>query len=49
MYENLLEQQEKVHQKNAKQRETEKAWITQKRLELEDLRFNTEAILELQQ
>jgi len=40
MYENLLEQQEKVHQKNVNQRETEKAWILQKRLELEELRFN---------
>jgi len=48
MYENLLEQQEKVHQKNVNQCETEKAWILQKRLELEELRFNAEGILKVE-
>jgi uncharacterized tellurite resistance protein B-like protein/GTPase SAR1 family protein len=45
LYENLLEQQNEAHQKNLEQRETEIAWITQKRLELENLRNNVEAFL----
>ncbi len=45
MYENLLEQQEAVHQKNLEQREAEKEWIAQQRLELEQLRKNTESVI----
>lgn len=45
MYENLLEQQEKVHQKNVEQREAEKTWIAQKCCELEKLKSNVENIL----
>jgi hypothetical protein len=45
MYENLLEQQEAVHQKNLEQREAEKVWIAQQRLELEQLRDNVEMVI----
>ena len=45
MYENLLEQQEAIHQKNLEQREAEKEWITEQRLELEQLRNNTESVV----
>lgn len=48
LYENLLEQQEESHQKNLEQREAEKAWIAQKRLELEDLKNNAEAVLKIE-
>jgi transcriptional regulator with GAF, ATPase, and Fis domain len=46
--ENLLEQQEEVHQKNLEQRQAEKVWIAQKRLELEDLKNRSEAVLKTQ-
>lgn len=45
LYENLLEQQGTVHQKNLAQREAEKVWITEQRLELEQLRNNTESVV----
>jgi uncharacterized tellurite resistance protein B-like protein/GTPase Era involved in 16S rRNA processing len=45
LYENLLEQQEKVHKETLEQREAEKAWIAQKRNELEQVQRNIEAIL----
>jgi len=44
-YENLLEQQEKAHKETLEQREAEKAWIAQKRQELEQVQKNIEAIL----
>ena len=44
-YENLLEQQEKVHKETLEQREAEKDWIAQKRQELEQVQKNIEAIL----
>jgi hypothetical protein len=44
-YENLLEQQEKAHQETQEQRETEKAFISQKRNELEQVQRNIEAII----
>ncbi len=47
MYENLLEQQEAINQKNLEQREAEKAWIAQKRLELEGLRNSVEAMVKI--
>ena len=47
MYENLLEQQEAINQKNQEQREAEKAWIAQKRLELEGLRNSVEAMVKI--
>jgi hypothetical protein len=45
LYENLLEQQEKAHKETLEQREAEKAWIAQKRNELEQVQRNIEAIL----
>ena len=45
LYENLLEQQETAHQKNLEQREAEKEWISQQRLELEQLRNNTDSVV----
>ena len=44
-YENLLEQQEKADTETLEQRQAEKAWIAQKRQELEELQKNIEAIL----
>lgn len=44
-YENLLDQQEKAHKETVEQRENEKAFIAQKRQELEQLQKNIEAIL----
>lgn len=44
-YENLLEQQEKAHQETLEQREVEKAWLAQKRQELEQVQNGIEAIL----
>jgi hypothetical protein len=44
-YENLLEQQEKAHKETLEQREADKAWISQKRRELQQLQKNIEAIL----
>lgn len=42
LYENLLEQQEKTHKESLEQREADKAWILQKRQELEQLQKNIE-------
>jgi uncharacterized tellurite resistance protein B-like protein/tRNA U34 5-carboxymethylaminomethyl modifying GTPase MnmE/TrmE len=42
LYENLLEQQEKTHKETREQREANKAWISQKRQELEQLQKNIE-------
>ncbi|GAB1540015.1 hypothetical protein NUACC21_26840 [Scytonema sp. NUACC21] len=39
LYEHLIEQQERVHQETLEQRELEKAWIYQKRQELERMHF----------
>lgn len=44
-YETLLEQQEKAHKETLEQRQAEKAWIAQKRQELEQVQKNIEAIL----
>jgi uncharacterized tellurite resistance protein B-like protein/GTPase SAR1 family protein len=44
-YENLLVQQEKAHKETLEQREIEKAWIAQKRQELEQVQNNIEAIM----
>ncbi|MEP0779727.1 dynamin family protein [Microcoleus sp. ZQ-A2] len=44
-YENLLEQQDKAHKETVEQRQAEKAWISQKRQELEQVQKNIEAIL----
>jgi len=44
-YENLLEQQEKAHKETLEQREADKAWISQKRQELEQVQKNIEAML----
>ncbi|MBD1806938.1 dynamin family protein [Microcoleus sp. FACHB-SPT15] len=44
-YETLLEQQEKAHKETLEQREAEKAWIAQKRQELEQLQKNVKAIV----
>jgi hypothetical protein len=44
-YENLLEQQEKAHKETLEQREADKAWISQKCHELEQVQKNIEAIL----
>lgn len=43
--ENLLEQQEKAYKETLEQRQAEKAWIAQKRQELEQVKNNVEAIL----
>ncbi|MBD2012897.1 dynamin family protein [Microcoleus sp. FACHB-53] len=45
LYENLLEQQEKAHKETLEQRQAEKAFIAQKRQELEQVQKNIEAIL----
>jgi len=45
LYENLLEQQEKAHKATLEQREADKAWISQKRQELEQVQKNIEAVL----
>jgi uncharacterized tellurite resistance protein B-like protein len=45
LYENLLEQQEKAHKETLEQREADKAWIVQKRQELEQVQKNIEAVL----
>jgi hypothetical protein len=44
-YENLLEQQEKAHKETLGQREAEKAWILQKRQELDQVQKNIELML----
>ena len=44
-YENLLEQQEKADTETLEQREADKAWISQKYQELEQVQKNIEAIL----
>jgi hypothetical protein len=44
LYENLLEQQEKAHHETLEQREAEKAWISQKRQELEQVQKDIETI-----
>lgn len=42
LYENLLQEQEKVHQETLEQREAEKAWIAEKRKELEQVQKGIE-------
>jgi hypothetical protein len=44
MYETLLEQQEKAHQKTLEQREAEKTWLGQQYLELERLKNKVAAV-----
>jgi uncharacterized tellurite resistance protein B-like protein/tRNA U34 5-carboxymethylaminomethyl modifying GTPase MnmE/TrmE len=44
-YENLLDQQDKAHKETVEQREAEKAWILQKRQELEQVQKNIELML----
>ncbi len=44
-YESILEQQEKAHKETQEQCEAEKAWIAQKRQELEQLQKNIKAII----
>lgn len=45
LYENLIEQQEKAHQQNLEQREIEKAFINQKRQELEQVQKELQTII----
>ncbi len=45
LYENLLEQQKKVHKETLEQREADKAWIAQKRQELEQVQKSIKRIL----
>lgn len=45
LYENLIEQQEKAHQENLEQREIEKAFINQKRQELEQVQKELQTII----
>ncbi|WP_066376059.1 dynamin family protein [Anabaena sp. CA = ATCC 33047] len=45
LYENLLEQQEKVHQETVEEREAEKVWIFQKRQEIEQLKTSIKAFV----
>lgn len=45
IYENILEQQEKAHQENLEQRETEKAFINQKRQELEQVQKELQTMI----
>ena len=44
-YENILEQQEKAYKETQQQREADKAFIAQKRQELEQIQKNIEAII----
>lgn len=46
LYENLLQQQEKVHKETLEQRQAEKVWIAQKRQEIEQVQKGIEAIME---
>lgn len=45
LYENLIEQQEKAHQENLEQREIEKAFINQKRQEIEQVQKELQTII----
>ncbi|MEB3148578.1 MAG: dynamin family protein [Sphaerospermopsis sp.] len=45
LYENLIEQQEKAHQENLEQRKIEKAFINQKRQELEQVQKELQTII----
>ncbi|MBK1987635.1 hypothetical protein A0J48_008805 [Sphaerospermopsis aphanizomenoides BCCUSP55] len=45
IYENILEQQEKAHQETLEQREIEKAFINQKRQELEQVQKELQTII----
>lgn len=45
LYENLLEQQEKVHQETVEEREADKAWIAQKYQELEQVQNKIQSII----
>ena len=45
LYENLLEQQKKVHKETLEQREADKAWIAQKRQELEQVQKSIKQVL----
>lgn len=45
IYENILEQQEKAHQENLEQREVKKAFINQKRQELEQVQKELQTML----
>lgn len=45
LYENLLEQQEKAHQENLEQREIEKAFINQKRQEIEQVQKELQTMI----
>ncbi|MDZ8054349.1 MAG: hypothetical protein RMX68_028730 [Aulosira sp. ZfuVER01] len=45
LYENLLEQQEKVHQETVEDREADKAWISQKYQELEQTQNKIKSII----
>ncbi|WP_243713865.1 dynamin family protein [Nostoc sp. 106C] len=47
LYENLLEQQEKVHQETLEEREADKAWISQKYQELYLVQNNLESIIKV--
>ncbi len=47
LYENLLEQQEKAHQGTLEKREADKAWISQKRQELEQVHKDIQSVIKL--
>ncbi|MBF2006580.1 MAG: hypothetical protein IGS49_14210 [Chlorogloeopsis fritschii C42_A2020_084] len=47
LYENLLEQQEKAHQKSLEELEPDKAWISQKRQELEIVQNKIESLIKV--
>lgn len=45
LYENLLQQQEKAYQETLEQRQAEKAWIAEKRQEIEQVQKGVETIV----
>ena len=47
LYENLLEQQENVSSETIEERLADKAWISQKRGELEQIQQNIKSIVEV--
>lgn len=46
LYENLIEQHEQVHKETVEEQQTQKAWISEKRQEIEKLKNDIEATLQ---
>jgi uncharacterized protein YecT (DUF1311 family) len=46
LYENLIEQHEQAHKETVEEHQTQKAWISEKRQEIEKVKNDIEAILQ---